>query len=42
VPNHAPDGTQVDNHDILTVTNDEGHVGSGGGYDGFYCFALVP
>ena len=26
VPNHAPDGTQVDNHDILTGTNDQGQL----------------
>jgi hypothetical protein len=26
VPNHAPDGEQVDNHDILTGTNDQGQL----------------
>jgi hypothetical protein len=26
VPNHAPDGMEVDNHDILTGTNDMGQV----------------
>jgi hypothetical protein len=26
VPNHAPDGTVVDNHDILTGTNDQGQL----------------
>ena len=26
VPNHAPDGTEVDNHDVLTGTNDQGQV----------------
>jgi hypothetical protein len=26
IPNHAPDGTQVDNHDILTGTNDQGQL----------------
>jgi hypothetical protein len=26
VPNHAPDGEQVDNHDVLTGTNDKGEV----------------
>lgn len=26
VPNHAPDGKQVDNHDILTGTNDTGQL----------------
>src|SRR6185312_7270007 len=27
VPNHAPDGvTQVDNHDVLTGTNDQGQL----------------
>lgn len=26
VPNHAPDGTVVDNHDILTGTNDRGQL----------------
>jgi hypothetical protein len=99
VLNHAPDGVQVDNHDMLTGTNSQGNrytsasstttsvtgrprvghlwpamsgqnwmnaltesgcgagvnlvemgppnpsdgtVGSGGGYGGFYCFALSP
>ena len=101
VPNHAPDGTTVDNHDTLTGSNNQGRlyasnatcsdwtslsgspprvghswpggpsqhwinahnaggcaagvnlnanppmgsgnsVGSGGGYGGIYCFALVP
>jgi hypothetical protein len=26
VPNHAPDGMEVDNHDILTGTNDQGQL----------------
>jgi hypothetical protein len=26
VPNHAPDGTQVDNHDILTGTDSKGQL----------------
>ncbi len=26
IPNHAPDGTQVDNHDILTGTNNMGQL----------------
>lgn len=26
VPNHAPDGEQVDNHDVLTGTNDKGQL----------------
>ncbi|HKP56487.1 MAG TPA: hypothetical protein VJV78_07205 [Polyangiales bacterium] len=26
VPNHAPDGTEVDNHDILTGTGDDGRL----------------
>lgn len=30
VPNHAPDGLQVDNHDMLTGSDTSGKLGSGG------------
>ncbi len=30
VPNHAPDGAELDNHHIMTGTNDEGHYDGSG------------